>query len=102
MTKAEISDRFAGWVDGRSSDEAQSPASHVGVSVKKLHDAINSRVKDLAQFDSPYNPKEPAPYAEAIRRIIGRAKIAAGVDHSIELKNIINASTLNIMVNHLA
>jgi hypothetical protein len=70
--------------------------------ITQKQDAITGRVKDLAQRDAPYNPKNPASYVERCKHWMNRAKTAAGVSLQVELKDIVNTSTLDVMVNFLA
>lgn len=98
-TKAELSEFLAGFSVPTAPHAPQKPLQSV-IDGKRAE--IVSRVKDLAGRDTPYVPTNPAAYRERLKYWMNGAKSAAGVLLSVELSDIVNTSTLDVMLNFLA
>jgi hypothetical protein len=99
-TKAELSELLAGF----SAPVERMPTSTttLGATIASKQAVINTRVKELANRDAPYNPKNSEPFRERCRFWMNRAKTAAVVPLGVKLEDIVNTSTLDVMVNFLA
>jgi hypothetical protein len=98
-TKAELSDMLAGFV---VPPEAVKPVPALRTTIENKQAAINARVKDLAQRESPYNPTNTGPFIERCKYWMNGAKRAAGVSLAVKLDDIVNTTTLDVMLNFLA
>jgi hypothetical protein len=99
QTKAELSDCLRGFSVTAGAPQTFRPLGQV---IEKQHGDINGRVGDLAQREAPYSRTNPAPYTDRRKYWMNRAKDAAGVPRDVELSEIVNTSTLDVMVNFLA